>query len=278
MKIAYFPNAVARNGVSVLASFIDSCRDLNLTVSANDSQADVAVIWSQLWAGRMASNQAVWKQFRSTGRPVITLEVGALERARTWRVFLNDSPHLVTQPQNHERRRQLGIQTQPWRDCGDHIVVALQHGASGRWPAHLTVAQWCHDTIQQVRQHTDRAIYVRHHPRYRVRIGYAGIREVAPKPIPGTYDSFDMPHCLEQAWAVINYNSNPGIDSVLAGVPAFVDPSSLAAPVANTDIGLIESPRRPDREQWLNDLAWTEWTHTEIAQGLPLRLILDQCA
>jgi len=34
---------------------------------------------------------------------------------------------------------------------------------------------------------------------------------------------------------------------------------------------LIEYTQTPDRTQWLNDYAWTEYTVEEIAAGLPLK-------
>jgi hypothetical protein len=51
-----------------------------------------------------------------------------------------------------------------------------------------------------------------------------------------TYDSFDFDTDLANAWCVINENSGPGCQSVIAGVPAFVGADSLAAPVANLDL------------------------------------------
>jgi len=78
---------------------------------------------------------------------------------------------------------------------------------------------------------------------------------------------FDDVHCT------ISWSSNPGIHSVINGVPAFVSTHSLAYPVAN-DIDFlhdIERPMMPDRQQWLNDYAHTEYTVEEISQGIPLK-------
>ena len=60
--------------------------------------------------------------------------------------------------------------------------------------------------------------------------------------------------------AVINYNSGPGIQAVIAGVPAIVDSSSLAYNVT-------------DREQWLIDICHTEYTVEEIESGTWVRRI-----
>ena len=79
-------------------------------------------------------------------------------------------------------------------------------------------------------------------------------------------------------WATISYSSNPGIHSIINGIPAFVGPSSLAYDVGN-DIDFlhdIEKPLTPDRQQWLNDYAHTEWTVQEISQGIPLNLLTNR--
>jgi hypothetical protein len=78
---------------------------------------------------------------------------------------------------------------------------------------------------------------------------------------------------FNNVWATVSYSSNPGIHSVLAGVPAFVGTSSLAYDVAN-DIDFmhdIENPMMPERQQWLNDYAHTEYTIEEISQGIPIK-------
>jgi hypothetical protein len=61
---------------------------------------------------------------------------------------------------------------------------------------------------------------------------------------------------------------------VLAGVPAFVNATSLAAPVGNLDLSRINDPARPDRTEWLEQLAHTEWYTEEIASGVPLSRLL----
>jgi hypothetical protein len=79
-------------------------------------------------------------------------------------------------------------------------------------------------------------------------------------------------------YATVSYSSNPGIHSVLEGVPAFVGPASLAYDAAN-DIDFlhdINNPYMPDRTQWLNDYAWTEFTVEEIATGLPLKRLTSK--
>jgi hypothetical protein len=96
-----------------------------------------------------------------------------------------------------------------------------------------------------------------------------------PRAVANTYDDFDLDRDLQRAWAVVNWNSGPGIASIMSGRPAFVGPSSLAAPVANLDLARIENPSMPDRDQWLIDISHTEFTLEELSSGEPQRSLLQ---
>ena len=136
------------------------------------------------------------------------------------------------------------------------------------------MSNWFLETYDEIRKHTERPILFRPHPRCRLEHIERGLKNVyrqQPTQILGTYDDYDMG--FDNVWATVSYSSNPGIHSVLAGVPAFVGTSSLAYDVAN-DIDFmhdIENPMMPERQQWLNDYAHTEYTIEEISQGIPIK-------
>ena len=136
------------------------------------------------------------------------------------------------------------------------------------------MSNWFLNTYDEIRKYTDRPILFRPHPRCRLEHIERGLRYVErqePRHIAGTYDDFDMG--FSNIFATVSYSSNPGCHSIIQGVPAFVSPSSLAYDVGN-DIDFlhdIENPLMPDRTQWLNDYAWTEYTVDEIAAGMPLK-------
>jgi len=171
------------------------------------------------------------------------------------------------------RADQLRLEAKPWTNSGYNIVIAAQRSDSGQWDGQPPTVAWLNETANTVRKHTDRPILVRPHPRQRISDIPGCVIEM-PRPIQGTYDSFDYERCLSTAWAVINYNSGPGTQAILNGVPAFVDSSSLAASVGNADLSTINDPIRPDRTQWLEKLACTEWYTDEIATGLPIKRLL----
>lgn len=275
MRVSIFDQYGALNSAPVFAAIRAGLARIGVTHTSMDSSADVAVIWSMLWAGRMRPNQDIWNLYQSTGRPVIVAEVGMLRRGLTWKLGLNGTGSTADYGDSltPDRANVLGLELKPWTSTGYNIVVACQRSDSEQWMGQPPTIAWLTETARKIRQHTDKPIVIRPHPRQRI-ANIPGCVIESPQPIPGTYDSFNYEQCLKSAWAVVNHNSGPGSQAILHGVPAFVGSSSLAAPVGNLDLEQIENPLRPDRTQWIEQLAHTEWTIPEIESGLPLQRLL----
>lgn len=281
MKFSLFKDYGALNSKPVFEAFEHSLIKASHTVEENNMNSDVAVIWSVLWNGRMAGNKTVWDHYRNTGRNVIVLEVGGIKRGTTWKVGLNGinrTSCFSSLDNNSDRSNFLGLQVKPWRTKGEYILIAGQHDRSLQWQNQPKIGNWFLKTYNEIRKYTDRPIAFRPHPRCRLEHIERGLKHVyrqEPQRLPGTYDDYDIN--FKNIWATVNWSSNPGIHSVLNGVPSFVSTSSIAYDVAN-DIDFlhdIENPLMPDRSQWLNDYAWTEYTVDEIANGVPLSRLTD---
>ena len=277
MRFGLFNKFGALNSQPVFAAFQQGLDQLGLSYSSHNMSADVAVIWSVLWHGKMKNNQAVWQHFRNQGKPVIVLEVGMLQRGHTWKMGINGTGSAASYGHglDLQRPQKLNLQLKPWHTTGDDIVVALQRDDSEQWAGQPPVEKWLKQTVNQLRQVTQRSIVIRSHPRREV-VVLPGCVIDKPLSMPNTYDDFDFDRVLNNAWAVVNWNSGPGSQAVMSGVPAFVGRDSLAAPVANLDWSQIETPARPDRSEWLINLSHTEWTCDELATGKPIaRLFPD---
>jgi hypothetical protein len=273
MKFSLWTDYGALNSRPVFDAFANSLVDNGYTVVYNDNTADVDVIWSVLFHGRMARNKAVWEN----KKPTIVLEVGGISRGVTWKVGLNGinrTAYFGEQDNDRTRADHLGLVCKPWRSNGDFILICGQHDKSLQWQHMPRMSNWVIGTIEEVRKHTSRPIVFRPHPRcplLHIEKEYKHVYRQDPNKIDNTYDNFDME--FNNVWATISYSSNPGIHSCIDGVPAFVSTHSLAYDVAN-DIDFlhdIENPVMPDRQQWLNDYAHTEYTIEEISQGIPLK-------
>jgi hypothetical protein len=227
----------------------------------------------------MARNEAVWNQ----DKPTIVLEVGGIKRGTTWKVGLNgiNRDAYFGDYMGHDSSRSdlLKLKVKPWRTDGEYILICGQHDKSLQWKNMPRMSNWFLNTYDEIRKHTDRPIIFRPHPRCRLPHIERGLKHVyrqEPQHVTNTYDDFDMG--FNDVHCTISYSSNPGIHSVMAGVPSFVSTHSLAYDVGN-DIDFlhnIEQPVMPDRTEWLNNYAYTEYTVDEIAQGIPLKRLTDK--
>lgn len=276
MRLAYYTKQIAQNGVPVLRAFLDGCHHLGITTVENSMDCDAAVIWSMVWSGRMSGNRTIYHHYVNAKKPVFVLEVGMLHRDRTWKLGLNGTTGTAqwVQPYDKNRPHKLSLIARPWRKTGNEIVVVGQRGDSGQWQSTNPV-EWYQSVFDKLSNYTDRPIVFRPHPRFK----YATLnftKSQIPKKLCQTYDSFDYENGISNAWAVVNFNSGPGSQAILNGVPAFVDQSSLAAPVAQIDLKTIESRHQPDRDTWIEHIAHTEWTISELAAGMPQQKLLDR--
>lgn len=275
MKFSLWTQYGALNSAPVFDAFRTSVIAAGHTAVDNATDGDVDVIWSVLWNGRMAQNQLVWRNAGNINKPVIVLEVGGIQRGTTWKVGLNGinrDAYFGPNGNDDNRARMLGLTLKPWRKDGECILICGQHDKSLQWQGMPPMSNWVIDTITKVQQYTDRPIIFRPHPRCplpHIEHEFKNVRRQNPVKVNGTYDDFDM--SFDNVYSTVSWSSNPGIHSIINGVPAVVGPSSLAWPVAGQKIAEVATPYYSDRQQWLNDYAHTEWTIEEISQGIPLK-------
>lgn len=255
-----------------MSALLDAARHAGIQTRENHMGSDAAVIWSVLWSGRMAQNRAVYEHYRAQGRPVIIAEVGSLVRGVTWKIAVN---HITAQGHyghqqdlDWDRPSKLGLRGSSKSTAPD-ILIASQHSNSLQAQDIPDMTQWVIDRMNDLRQHTDRPIVVRPHPRSALDTGRLpkDLTVVAPRPVPGTYDDFDWHGDYH---AIVNHNSGPGIQAAMAGCRPVVHASSLAHPVS-INIADIERSYCVDRQQWLVEIAHTEYTLDEIQQGTWLK-------
>lgn len=270
--LAYFPSQCAGNSAPVLQAALQALRNHGIQVVENSYDCDAAIIWSVLWSGRMAKNQAIWTHYRSLGRPVIVIDIGALYRGETWKIALNsitaDGYYGHTENIDQDRPRKLGISLAINLTRNPRIVIAAQHARSLQVESLTSMESWIIEQARQLQAVTDRPIVVRPHPRSALNLKElgqlpAGVIIEQPQRIANTYDSYNLAF---DCHAMVNYNSGPGIQAALAGTRPIVDKSSLAHPVG-IQIEQIEQSYTIDRDQWLIEICHTEYTVEEIRKG-----------
>ena len=281
MKIEIWPAYGPLNSKDIFEKFIKSLQNAGEQVFVNQQvpDADVAVIWSVLWQGRMAKYRYIWDSFRNSNKPVVVIEVGGIKRNETWKIGINGinrEADFANDIVDGERFKKFNTEIKPWRQSGKEIIVCGQHTNSHQWRNNPPMSKWFEQQITEIRRYTDRPITIRPHPRNHVTIplkAYKDVSIVRPLPDRNTYDDTDLSDRLKSAWALVSHSSNPAMTAVFSGVPVFVSEASLSYDVGNKNYANIENPEMPDRQQWANRLAYTEWWPDEIAQGLPWKRI-----
>lgn len=164
--------------------------------------------------------------------------------------------------------RNLNLKLKPVRKEGHHILICCQR--NGGWSMGDTdVVDWLKKTIKRIRAVSSRPIVVRGHPGDRKAKQYLKQRFKFPAVRLSTNDHIlqDFVNC----WAVITYNSSPGVAAAIEGIPVFVtDPNpqvSQAFEVANTNIKRLENPKIFDRQAWIEKISMCHWNFDELRSG-----------
>jgi len=253
-------------------AFMKSCRSAGIHTVPNSLMCDAVVIWSVLWNGRMLKNKEVYEHYKREGKPVVVIDVGALQRGVTWKIAIDNINALGKyghkKDLDYDRPDKLGISLQNRTQTNENIVIATQHIKSEQL-ANIDYTAWIERTLKEINAVSKRLTVVRHHPR--CSLGFDGTNVEKPQKIAGTYDSYNIDFGCH---AMVNFNSGPAIQAVLAGCPVVCDNTSLAFPMS-TKISEIENPPEIDRSQWLVEICHTEYTLPEIEKGLWINRLSD---
>ncbi|WP_145266064.1 hypothetical protein [Calycomorphotria hydatis] len=159
-----------------------------------------------------------------------------------------------------DRFNELKVDLLPWRDPGEKILICGQVP----WDSsvlHINYHQWLKQTISELRRHTDGKLVFRPHPLAK--------NIISEEEVSCSFSNHTaLEEDLETAKATVSFNSNASVESIIMGIPTFVfDRGAMALPVANTLLQNINYPYMPERQQWVNDLAYSQWDLEEIASG-----------
>lgn len=237
---------------------------------------DVCVIF-----GQKDPMPLILQQQREHGTPVLVLDLGYLKRGTIrearehpddvfWSVGLNGLTGFAEMPDIpylSDRWDRLGIALQPWRTQGEHILVCGQLPGDAMVRGLSHPEQWAMETIDALRQVTDRPIRYRRHPLFKA------------KPLRGVEQSrnADLSDDLTNCHCVVAYNSTSLARAVISGVPVCaLGPGSLVTEVAIQSLEQIEEPITPDRSAWAAQLAWRQFTLNEMKAGLAWRFYFER--
>ena len=179
------------------------------------------------------------------------------------RIVRNDLQHKTITPRPADRWQALDVVLQP-RKFGRKIIVATPDEKPCRYYG-IDQQQWVEQTVAELKKYTDRPIEIRHRAPKRIdRVSTAPLSTVL----------------ANNVHALVTYNSIAAVESIFAGVPAFVlAPSHVAEPVASKDLSQIENPvwaNRDTLDAWCHSMAYGQYHVKELRDGTAFRMMQEQ--
>jgi hypothetical protein len=146
-----------------------------------------------------------------------------------------------------DRWKSMRTELRPWSRNGKHIVIAAPTRTYARFHR---CEGWIADTIDALARVTDRQLVIRD--------------KESKRPLQTD---------LQGAHALVTHGSIAAVEAVILGCPAFVHADSAASLMGSTDLSMIEKPKYPDRQAWLNALCYSQFNESELVDGTLWRLI-----
>lgn len=206
----------------------------------------------------------------AAGAVPIMLDKGYIRTRRSdarvweyWRVSVGAHHPTQTTLMRHkmptDRLEQLGVEVRPWRTRGFSVVIA---GSSAKYHSFYGLAEpdrYYGDLVDRLTRLTDRQLIYRPKPSFKE----------AKRIKPAQFSTGDetILQALEGAWALVTHGSNACFEAALLGIPSIVLGDGIAAPISSRSLDEIENPLMGKREQWLANLAYHQWTESEMLSG-----------
>lgn len=204
-------------------------------------------------------------QLRAQGREVLVMERGYMGDRFAWTSLgwngLNNRANFGIRDDGAERfRKHFGHLLKPWNSAGDYVLLI------GQVPGDMSLqgrdlAPWYAKQAARAAALYKLPVRFRQHPE--------AVRRGMRQDVPGTVGmGGDLQSALSAAAVVITFNSNAGVDAVMAGkLTVAMDHGSMALPVALADLPERMHCEFREREGWAERLAWCQWTMDEIRSG-----------
>jgi len=213
----------------------------------------------------------IYRASRAAGAHTILFDKGYERWGRKggmykyWRVAI-DGHHptkaLMDIKRPHDRLRAQKFKIKPWREDGKYILLAGSSAKYHRFYDLPEPTEWAQRVAKELWVHTGREVLYRPKKSWKDAVHINGT-------VWGRSRS-RIEEQLEYAWALVTYGSNSCYEAILQGVPCITLGDAVARPISSTSLSEIEDPylaTMDERQQWLANLMYQQWTLVEYGSG-----------
>ena len=216
--------------------------------------------------GLIGSNETNIKVCKSTKRPWYFWDMPYYGRWHKdiqedfyWRVGKDHIHYKHTKDYPSDRFEKWNVVPKEY-GTGTKILVCPSSETMTRYVTGLSVQGWLDFIIKELEFYTDRPYEIRYKPRAN------GTSGPSVAEIPFAQQAQDT-HC------VVTCISLCALEAQLLGIPTICHKDSFASDVSGWHIESINNPKRVDRMQWFYNLAYSQFTHSEIESGLAQEIL-----
>lgn len=252
MKIVCY--ARATHQIEAVGKFIRGLECHGMTAKVKIPQesedCDLAIFWGHRQSGLISTQ-------RRAGKHYLVMERGYIGDRFKWTSLgfdgLNGRAKFPKIDDGLKRwNKHFSQHLKPWKKTEGKIAVIMGQVRTDEAVRKIDFEKWVQETTESLKNR-DFQVRFRPHP------GEPCYRPSGLRILQGT-----LAEALNAAALVVTYNSNSGVDAVLAGVQTTAaDNGSMVWEIANR--GFLAW--QPDRTAWTKKMAYTQWLPQEIESG-----------
>lgn len=203
--------------------------------------------------GKLRGCKAALEANLEAGHPTLVVDHGyfsSRDQHGHWRFTLNsfdDPGHLVDLPA--DRWEHFGREFKQYRDRGEYILI-LSPSSFWAYYGNFNQHVWDWHKTQELKAYTDLPVVVK-----------------------DKRDETPLQEYLKDAKAVVHYASMGGLTALEQGVPVITLGPSFLKDYTNTQISDINNLKHPEREKLFCNLAYRQFTFSEILSGFAWQTI-----
>lgn len=179
------------------------------------------------------------------------------------RIVKNNLQHGEIVDRPDDRFQLFNKKINPWRKNGRKILVAKPDEKPMKFYG-LDLDNWLEETVNTIKQHTDRPIEIRDRAKQRLTRVNSTLEQAL----------------ADDVFALVTFNSIAATESVFFGIPAFtLAPCNAASPVSSNDLSQIDAPYYPDSDKvykWACHLAYGQFHVNEMKNGTARRMLEEE--